>query len=59
MPRPTIHTAGIQKTWVNTYRSECRKFSDKERDAESGLDYFGGEVFFGTGQVGSTATRLP
>jgi len=31
---------GIQKTWVNNFEPK-RKFSDKERDEESGLDYFG------------------
>ena len=31
---------GIQKTWVNTFDPK-RKFSDKERDGETGLDYFG------------------
>ena len=31
---------GIQKTWVNTYDPKL-KFSGKERDNDSGLDYFG------------------
>jgi RHS repeat-associated protein len=35
---------GIQKTWVNTFDPK-RKFSDKERDAESGLDYFGARYY--------------
>ena len=35
---------GIQKTWVSTFDPK-RKFSDKERDGETGLDYFGGRYF--------------
>lgn len=35
---------GIQKTWVNTFDPK-RKFSDKERDGETGLDYFGARYF--------------
>lgn len=35
---------GVQKTWVNTYEPEL-KFSGKERDAESGLDYFGARYY--------------
>jgi RHS repeat-associated protein len=35
---------GIQKTWVNTY-DPTPKFSGKERDAESGLDYFGARYY--------------
>ena len=35
---------GIQKTWVNTY-DPALKFSRKERDAESGLDYFGARYY--------------
>lgn len=31
---------GIQKTWISTY-APTMKFSGKERDVESGLDYFG------------------
>jgi RHS repeat-associated protein len=31
---------GIQKTWENTYDPKLR-FSGKERDSDSGLDYFG------------------
>ena len=36
---------GIQKTWVSTY-NPALKFSGKERDAESGLDYFGARYFY-------------
>jgi RHS repeat-associated protein len=36
---------GIQKTWVSTYEPAL-KFSGKERDAESGLDYFGARDFY-------------
>ena len=36
---------GIQKTWVSTY-DPALKFSGKERDAESGLDYFGARYFY-------------
>jgi RHS repeat-associated protein len=35
---------GIQKTWVNTFDPK-RKFSDKERDGETGLDYFGARYY--------------
>jgi len=35
---------GIQKTWVSTY-APTTKFSGKERDVESGLDYFGARYF--------------
>jgi RHS repeat-associated protein len=35
---------GIQKTWVNTFDPK-RKFSDKERDEETGLDYFGARYY--------------
>jgi RHS repeat-associated protein len=35
---------GIQKTWVNSYDPSL-KFSGKERDAESGLDYFGARYY--------------
>ena len=35
---------GIQKVWVDAFDPK-RKFSDKERDAESGLDYFGARYF--------------
>jgi RHS repeat-associated protein len=35
---------GIQKTWVTNYDPEL-KFSGKERDAESGLDYFGARYY--------------
>ena len=31
---------GIQQTWANAFDPK-RKFSDKERDEETGLDYFG------------------
>jgi RHS repeat-associated protein len=34
----------IQQTWVNTY-DPTPKFSGKERDAESGLDYFGARYY--------------
>jgi hypothetical protein len=30
---------GIQKVWVDAFEPK-RKFSDKERDGETGLDYF-------------------
>jgi RHS repeat-associated protein len=35
---------GIQKTWVNSYDPSL-KFSGKQRDAESGLDYFGARYY--------------
>jgi RHS repeat-associated protein len=35
---------GIQQTWVNTF-DPTPKFSGKERDAESGLDYFGARYY--------------
>jgi len=35
---------GIQKVWVDAFDPK-RKFSDKERDAESGLDYFGARYY--------------
>ena len=35
---------GIQKTWVNEFDPK-RKFSDKERDGETGLDYFGARYY--------------
>jgi RHS repeat-associated protein len=35
---------GIQKTWVNDFDPK-RKFSDKERDQETGLDYFGARYY--------------
>jgi len=35
---------GIQKTWTSTYDPSL-KFSGKERDAESGLDYFGARYY--------------
>jgi RHS repeat-associated protein len=35
---------GIQKTWVDTFDPK-RKFSDKERDEETGLDYFGARYY--------------
>jgi RHS repeat-associated protein len=35
---------GIQKTWTSTY-DPALKFSGKERDAESGLDYFGARYY--------------
>ena len=35
---------GIQKTWVNAFDPK-RKFSDKERDGETGLDYFGARYY--------------
>jgi RHS repeat-associated protein len=35
---------GIQNTWVNTF-DPTLKFSGKERDGESGLDYFGARYF--------------
>jgi len=31
---------GIQKTWASSFEPK-RKYSDKERDEESGMDYFG------------------
>ncbi|MEN6559666.1 MAG: RHS repeat-associated core domain-containing protein [Acidobacteriota bacterium] len=39
---------GIQKTWVNTFDPK-RKFSDKERDEETGLDYFGARYYSAPG----------
>jgi len=39
---------GIQKTWVNTFDPK-RKFSDKERDGETGLDYFGARYYSAPG----------
>jgi RHS repeat-associated protein len=46
---------GIQKTWVNEFDPK-RKFSDKERDGETGLDYFGARYYSAPdnseGQVG-------
>ncbi len=38
---------GIQKTWVNNFEPK-RKFSDKERDEETDLDYFGARYFAST-----------
>jgi RHS repeat-associated protein len=35
---------GIQKTWTSTYTPTLR-FSGKERDGESGLDYFGARYY--------------
>ena len=35
---------GIQKTWVSSYDSSL-KFSGKQRDAESDLDYFGARYY--------------
>ena len=35
---------GIQQTWVNTF-DPALKFSGKERDEESGLDYFGARYY--------------
>lgn len=35
---------GEQITWINTYNPSL-KFSGKERDAESGLDYFGARYY--------------
>lgn len=35
---------GIQQTWTNAFDPK-RKFSDKERDEETGLDYFGARYF--------------
>jgi len=35
---------GIQKTWINTFEP-IRKYADKERDAESDLDYFGARYY--------------
>jgi hypothetical protein len=35
---------GIQKTWTNAY-DPALKFSGKERDTESGLDYFGARYY--------------
>jgi RHS repeat-associated protein len=35
---------GMQKQWVNTY-SPCLKFSGKEREASSELDYFGARYY--------------
>jgi len=35
---------GIQKTWVNSYDPSL-KFSGKEHDEESGLDYFGSRYY--------------
>jgi RHS repeat-associated protein len=35
---------GIQQTWVNTF-DPAPKYSGKERDSESGLDYFGARYY--------------
>lgn len=35
---------GVQQTWVNTF-DPALKFSGKERDGESGLDYFGARYY--------------
>jgi RHS repeat-associated protein len=35
---------GVQKTWVNSF-DPLPKFSGKERDKESGLDYFGARYY--------------
>jgi len=35
---------GVQKTWTSSY-DPVLKFSGKERDAESGLDYFGARYY--------------
>lgn len=35
---------GVQKTWTNTFDPK-RKFADKERDQETGLDYFGARFY--------------
>jgi RHS repeat-associated protein len=35
---------GIQETWANAFDPK-RKFSDKERDEETGLDYFGARYY--------------
>jgi RHS repeat-associated protein len=35
---------GIQKVWVDAFDPK-RKFSDKERDGETGLDYFGARYY--------------
>ena len=47
---------GIQKTWVNAFDPK-RKFSDKERDGETGLDYFGARYYsapeYSEGHTGS------
>ncbi len=37
---------GIEKAWVSTY-DPALKFSGKERDAESGMDYFGARYYAG------------
>jgi hypothetical protein len=37
---------GIEKTWVSSYSPKL-KFSGKERDSESGMDYFGARYFAG------------
>jgi len=37
---------GIEKAWVSTY-DPALKFSGKERDAESGMDYFGARYYTG------------
>jgi RHS repeat-associated protein len=36
---------GVQKTWPGNTFDPKRKFSDKERDAETGLDYFGARYY--------------
>ncbi len=36
---------GIQKTWPGNSFDPKRKFSDKERDGETGLDYFGARYY--------------
>ena len=36
---------GIQKTWPGNTFDPKRKFSDKERDQETGLDYFGARYY--------------
>lgn len=39
---------GVQQTWPGTTYEPNRQFCDKERDEESGLDYFGARYFLST-----------
>ncbi len=44
MRRHMIRGGGIQQTWTSAY-DPALKFSGKERDTESGLDYFGARYY--------------
>ncbi len=39
---------GVQQTWPGTTYEPKRQFCDKERDEESGLDYFGARYYLNT-----------